>query len=45
MATEELIYTLNSFLQLNVSPLNSGNAGTDPRLCCLILLQRLMRIR
>lgn len=42
--SEELIYTLSSFLCLHVPQTDAGNAGTDPRLCSLMLLLRLMRL-
>ncbi|EFJ24515.1 hypothetical protein SELMODRAFT_414652 [Selaginella moellendorffii] len=42
--SEELLYTLASFLSLKVPPPYAGDTGTDPRLCSLSLLLRLMRL-
>ncbi|BBN14040.1 DnaJ homolog subfamily C member 13 [Marchantia polymorpha subsp. ruderalis] len=44
MSSSELIYTLATFLELKVPQAEAGNAGTDPRLCSLMLLLRLMRL-
>ncbi|KAH9310179.1 hypothetical protein KI387_038090, partial [Taxus chinensis] len=44
MSTEELICTLASLLELNVPESDAGFAGTDPRLCSLLLLLRLFRL-
>ncbi|CAM6112927.1 unnamed protein product [Calypogeia fissa] len=44
MSSSELIYTLATFLELKVPPSDAGSAGTDPRLCSLMLLLRLIRL-
>ncbi|XP_057836865.1 uncharacterized protein LOC131047061 isoform X1 [Cryptomeria japonica] len=44
MSMEELICMLASLLELNVPESDAGFAGTDPRLCSLLLLLRLFRL-
>lgn len=44
IVSEDLVETLVSFLQLKVPNSSAGNAGTDPRICSLMLLLRLMRL-
>jgi DnaJ family protein C protein 13 len=44
MASEDLLHSLISFLDLNVPKEAAGFAGTDPRLCSLMLLRRLLRM-
>ncbi|CAM6026456.1 unnamed protein product [Sphagnum balticum] len=42
--SDELVSTLVSFLDLNVPSSAAGCAGTDPRMCTLMLLLRLTRL-
>jgi len=44
MASEDLLHSLISFLDLDVPKEAAGFAGTDPRLCSLMLLRRLLRL-
>lgn len=44
MASEDLLHSLIAFLDLDVPREAAGFAGTDPRLCSLMLLRRLLRL-
>jgi DnaJ family protein C protein 13 len=44
IASEDLVHILISFLDLDVPREAAGFAGTDPRLCSLMLLRRLLRL-
>lgn len=44
IVSEDLIHSLVDFLDLEVPKPDAGFAGTDPRLCSLILLLRLIRL-
>jgi DnaJ family protein C protein 13 len=44
IVSEDLIHTLVDFLELEVPSADAGFAGTDPRLCSLMLLLRLIRL-
>ncbi|KAH9554372.1 hypothetical protein CY35_08G060500 [Sphagnum magellanicum] len=44
IVSEELVSTLVSFLDLNVPLYAAGHAGTDPQICTLMLLLRLIRL-
>ncbi|KAG0590844.1 hypothetical protein KC19_1G130600 [Ceratodon purpureus] len=44
IGSEDLVLTLISFLDLDVPSEAAGFAGTDPRLCSLLLLRRLLRL-
>ncbi|XP_024368115.1 uncharacterized protein [Physcomitrium patens] len=44
IVSEELVENLVSLLQLRVPKSAAGHAGTDPRICSLMLLLRLMRL-
>ncbi|KAG0579697.1 hypothetical protein KC19_4G117600 [Ceratodon purpureus] len=44
IVSEDLIHSLVDFLDLNVPKADAGFAGTDPRMCSLMLLLRLIRL-
>ena len=44
MSSEDLMHTLTSLIDLNVPSSVAGFTGTDPRLCSLMLLLRLVRL-
>lgn len=44
VVSEDLIHSLVDFLELKVPKADAGFAGTDPRLCSLMLLLRLIRL-
>jgi DnaJ family protein C protein 13 len=44
IVSEDLIHSLVDFLELDVPKADAGFAGTDPRLCSLMLLLRLIRL-
>ena len=44
IVSEDLIHSLVDFLDLDVPKADAGFAGTDPRLCSLMLLLRLIRL-
>eukprot|EP00897_Mesotaenium_endlicherianum_P010025 jgi/Mesen1/9050/ME000057S08477 len=44
VVSEELLTLLLNLLSLKVPPAQEGTAGTDPRLCALMLLLRLVRL-
>lgn len=44
IVSDDLVDTLVTFLKLKVPKAAAGSAGTDPRICSLMLLLRLMRL-